>query len=233
MHTGGRRLEAQEGVPATLRSGCAAQQPVSFGLRFVHLTNEAQLEAHRLLSSTAGARSGAARASRSWARTCGCWKEIPERVCRGEVPAAACVSGMLAAWPVGPGPSWSMTLEEEVVEGRRTQLKRRRRELEVSKSRALNTPVSNLETQEMSGTKARTEDTTENTVLQDTTHSRSAFGHQGLLQRLPYVVRERLLRKSTGSATESNDRSAGAMPLLPNAEPSPGASWLGAYSTLC
>jgi hypothetical protein len=39
-----------------------------------------------------------------------------------------------------------MTLEEEVVEDRRTQLKRRRRELEVSKSRALNTPVSNLET---------------------------------------------------------------------------------------
>eukprot|EP01046_Picozoa_sp_COSAG06_P043314 COSAG06_NODE_5658_length_3337_cov_67.389438_1_plen_76_part_10 len=34
--------------------------------------------------------------------------------------------------------------------------------------------------QVMSGTKARTEDTTENTVLQDTTHSRSAFGHQGL-----------------------------------------------------
>jgi hypothetical protein len=39
-----------------------------------------------------------------------------------------------------------MTLEEEVVEDRRTQLKRRRHELEVSKSRALNTPVSNLET---------------------------------------------------------------------------------------
>jgi hypothetical protein len=56
------------------------------------------------------------------------------------------VSGMPAAWPVGPRPSWSMTLEEEVVEDRRTQLKRRRRELEVSKSRALNTPVSNLET---------------------------------------------------------------------------------------
>ena len=52
--------------------------------------------------------------------------------------------------------------------------------------------------QEMSGTKARTEDTTENTVLQDTTHSRSAFGHQGLLQRLPYVVRERLLRHRLG-----------------------------------
>eukprot|EP01046_Picozoa_sp_COSAG06_P095184 COSAG06_NODE_41315_length_392_cov_1.552901_1_plen_77_part_10 len=39
--------------------------PRSFGLCFVHTTNEAQLEAHRLLSSTAGARSGAARASRS------------------------------------------------------------------------------------------------------------------------------------------------------------------------
>eukprot|EP01046_Picozoa_sp_COSAG06_P100582 COSAG06_NODE_46704_length_344_cov_33.444898_1_plen_62_part_01 len=38
---------------------------MSFELRFVHLTNEAQLEAHRMLSSTAGARLGAARASRS------------------------------------------------------------------------------------------------------------------------------------------------------------------------
>ena len=38
---------------------------MSFGLRFVCQVNEAQLEAHRLLSSTAGARSGAARASRS------------------------------------------------------------------------------------------------------------------------------------------------------------------------
>jgi hypothetical protein len=50
----------------------------------------------------------------------------------------------------------------------------------------------------MSGTEARTEDTTENTVLQDTTRSRSASGHQGLLQRLPFVVRERLLRHRLG-----------------------------------
>ena len=36
-----------------------------------HVTNEAQFEAHRLLSSTAGARSGAARASRSGRRPAG------------------------------------------------------------------------------------------------------------------------------------------------------------------
>ena len=44
---------------------------MSFELRSVHLTTEAQLEAHRLLSSTAGARSGAARASRSGRRPAG------------------------------------------------------------------------------------------------------------------------------------------------------------------
>jgi len=44
---------------------------MSFELRFVRQVNEAQLEAHRLLSSTAGARSGAARASRSGRRPAG------------------------------------------------------------------------------------------------------------------------------------------------------------------
>eukprot|EP01046_Picozoa_sp_COSAG06_P106159 COSAG06_NODE_52429_length_305_cov_2.087379_1_plen_86_part_01 len=50
---------------------CAAQQPVSFELRFVRRVNEAHSEACRLSSSTAGAWSGAARASRSGRRPAG------------------------------------------------------------------------------------------------------------------------------------------------------------------
>ena len=52
-------------------STLSLKQPVSFELHFVRQVIEAQLEAHRLLSSTAGARSGAARASRSGRRPAG------------------------------------------------------------------------------------------------------------------------------------------------------------------
>eukprot|EP01046_Picozoa_sp_COSAG06_P029499 COSAG06_NODE_2738_length_6365_cov_366.789499_4_plen_148_part_00 len=52
-------------------TGVEANQGVSFKLRFFRQVHEAQLEAHRLLSSTAGARSGAARASRSGRRPAG------------------------------------------------------------------------------------------------------------------------------------------------------------------